>query len=128
MLPYPEIALKLFEKRKEQGIQSSKTPSSEKELQKIIEMFNNVISSIIIENRKSANSVKALGLWHDFLREDRVMQRFRPNKEIKSKLNLKLFLGIPEGVAFSSALKSVYGIVSEEEEEGNKLNQTALSL
>ena len=98
-------------KRKNQGVQNSKVTPSEKELKKMIEMFNSIMSSIIISNRKPENSVKALGLWHDFLQEDEIMQGFRVSKDLITSLNLQNFMATPEAVAFAKALKRRYGIV-----------------
>lgn len=46
------------------------------------------MSSIIIENRKEENSVKAIGLWHDFFQEDEYMCEFKPDEELVRSLNL----------------------------------------
>ena len=82
----------------------------------MIEMFNSIMSSIIIANRKPENSVKALGLWHDFLQEDEIMQGFRVRKDLITSLNLKNFMATPEAVAFAKALERRYGIVWDQAE------------
>jgi hypothetical protein len=83
----------------------------------MIEMFNTTIGSIITENRKPENSVKALGLWHDFLQEDEIMQGFRLSKGLITSLNLNNFMATPEALAFARALERKYGIIWDQAKE-----------
>lgn len=95
-------------------------------------MFTTVVSSIIRSNLKTSNTKKAIGIWHDFLAEDEIMQRFyRPTNEQIKGLQLDKFLEFPETVAFSEVLKNKYGFVIDEvpiplrEEQGKLMLSSA---
>jgi hypothetical protein len=83
-------------------------------LETVILQFTATIS-YIVRNGSQDDALLAIGIWHDFLSEDEILQQlYTPKKEFIEGLQLNRFQNSKEVLEFIRVLELKYGYASSE--------------